>query len=146
MTVQTAHLDLIRLMIKGDAETYRERCAALDQAGWDGFGLVVSAAFYNAVQDRFGPSSTTNDVIRFVADARQNIGHTNFDVDPVAAETLIQAARSGNTEEMEKLPTETVIETEMLLVWNLLEGVTDDGLETFLSAAEHLARQWERAS
>lgn len=144
MTVQTTHLDLIRLMVKGDAETYRERCATLDQAGWDGFGLVVSAAFYNAVQGRFGPSSNTNDVIHFVAAARQNIGHTSFDIDPRAAETLIQAARSGNTEEMEKLPTETVVETELLLIWNLLDGITDENLESFLSSAEALARQWER--
>jgi hypothetical protein len=129
-------------MLKGDAETYRERCAELDQGGWDGFGLVVSAAFYIAVQEKFGGSWATADVIDFVAEARKNIQHTSSEIDPTVAEVLILAALTGNTGEMEKLETGLIVETEMLLIWNLLGLISDGELEDFLIRSGALAQQW----
>lgn len=142
MNDQSVYLDLIRLMARGDTETYRQRCRQLDAAGWDGFALVVGAAFFQAVDRRFDASMPTAQVIRFVAETRADISETGFDLDPKAAETVIQAALTGETDALDALDANLVVESEMLLLWNLLRDLPEDQLEGFLGDAGSLARDW----
>jgi hypothetical protein len=142
VTDRSQHLDLIRLMAKGDADGYRQRCAELDAAGWDGFGEVVGAAFFLATERAFPADVSPAEVIRFVAETRAEIHDTGFDLDPKAAETLILAAKTGQVEELEKLDQQTIIENEMLLLWKFLSNLDDATLTNFLTEVDALAEQW----
>lgn len=142
MTDRSQHLDLIRLMAKGDADSYRQRCAELDAAGWEGFGEVVGAAFFLAADRAFPPNVSPAEVIRFVAETRAEIQDTGFDLDPKAAETLILAAKTGQAEELERLDQRTIIENEMLLLWRFLNDLDDETLTGFLTEVDALADQW----
>ncbi|MFY1690172.1 hypothetical protein [Plantactinospora sp. WMMB782] len=144
MTERRAHLELIRLISKGDGDSYRRHCAHLDAEGWEGFGEVVGAAFFLAADRAFGTNVSTAEVIRFVADARAEIQDTGFDLDPRAAETLILAAKTGKPDALEKLDQQTIIENEMLLLWKFLEDLDDTGLDSFLNEVEALVEQWSR--
>lgn len=144
MTDRRDYFDLIRNLVKGDGAGYRQRAADLDDKGWDGLGMAVGAAFYEAVQRRFEGGTTRSEIIEFVADTRSDIAGTGFDVEPTMAEALIRATITGEHDEVEKFEPRVVVETEMLLLWKLLGSVTDSDLDAFFASAEELAEEWDR--
>jgi hypothetical protein len=144
MTDRSDYFDLIRQLVRGDHVAYKQRSQDLDEKGWDGLGLAVGAAFYQAVQRRFRPGSTQGEVIRFVAEARTDIEGTGYDIDPRTGEALIRAAITGETEVIESFDPRVVVETEMLLLWKLLGPVPDEELDAFFDDADRLAEEWSQ--
>lgn len=144
MTDRSSYLDLIRELIKGDPEAYRQRCEQLDEEGWDELGLVVGAAFFLAVRQRFGPTTTTSEVINLVAETRTEMAGTGFDLNPTVAEQLLTSATTGDVEALETVEPNLIIESEMLLLWKLLRTLPDSELSAFLAEVEVLAEQWSR--
>lgn len=144
MTDRRDYFDLIRHLAKGDGAAYRRRAADLDDKGWDGLGVAVGAAFYQAVQHRFEGGTTRSEIIQFVADTRGEIAATGFDVEPMTAEALIRASVTGETEEIEQYQPRVVVEMEMILLGKLLGSLTDSELDAFFVSAEELAEEWDR--
>ncbi|WP_326561170.1 hypothetical protein [Micromonospora sp. NBC_01796] len=144
MTDRSSYLDLIRELVKGDPEAYRQRCEQLDEEGWDELGLVVGAAFFLAVRQHFGPATTTSAVITLVAETRAAMAGTGFDLNPTVAEQLLTSATTGDIEALEAVEPNLIIESEMLLLWQLLRARTDSELAGFLAEVEVLAEQWSR--
>ncbi|MFY1689477.1 hypothetical protein [Plantactinospora sp. WMMB782] len=138
----TGYLELIRELVRGDAEAYRERCAQLDETGWADLGLVVGAAFFLAVRLRPRAFPDRVEIIWYVADARAEMADTSFDVDPRTAERLIGAATISNPDDLDGLDPDAVIEAEMLLLWKLLRPLSDDELAGFLAEVDVLATRW----
>ncbi|MFI6758763.1 hypothetical protein ACIBF5_06410 [Micromonospora sp. NPDC050417] len=142
MSDRSNYLDLIRELIKGDPEAYHQRCEQLDEEGWDELGLVVGAAFFLATRRKFATSTTTTSVIQLVADARTQMTGTGFGLDPVVAEQLLTSAVTGDTSALESVEPNLIIESEMLLLWHLLQPLGDSDLSGFLAEVDVLAEQW----
>ncbi|MEO3742543.1 hypothetical protein [Plantactinospora sp. B5E13] len=142
MTDRRTYLELIRELVKGDPEAYRQRCEQLDEQGWDELGLVVGAAFFLAARQRQVTFPDAAGVIRFVADARAEMAGTGFDLDPTVAEKLIAATTTGNTNELDEVDPNIIIESEMLLLWKLLRPLSDDEMSPFLVEVDSLAERW----
>ena len=138
------YYDLVRQLVEGDHEAYARRCSELDQKGWEGLGLVVGAAFYQAVEQRFGDSLDPSEVIRFVADFRADITDTGFEVDPRIAENLIRAAITGDTEQVRDLDPSVVVEAEMLMLWKFLGHLSGAELTLFFEEADSLVVEWSK--
>jgi hypothetical protein len=141
---RSGYLDLIRELVKGDPEAYRARCEQLDEAGWDQLGLVVGAAFFLAARQQFGTSMDPSTAIRFVADTRAEIASTGFDLDPNVAERLLIATTTGDTTSLESLDSGLIVQSEMLLLWKLLQRLSDAEMSQFLIEVDSLADQWSR--
>jgi hypothetical protein len=135
------YFDLIRQLARGDHEAYQRRCEELDEKGWEGLGYVVGATFFQAVREELR-SADMSEVIHFVADARSEILGTGFDIDPKAGEALVRAALSGETHLTDTLEPAQVVETELLLLWKLLNTRTDSELEELFTKSEMLATRW----
>lgn len=144
MTNRDDYFDLIRQLVRGDHKGYAERCEQLDEKGWEGFGLVAGAAFYKATTRRFDGSYNATDVIRFVADFRADVADTGFDVDPLVAERLIQAALTDDAKLIEDLSPGVIVEAEMLMLWKLLGPLSESELTLFFAEADALADRWSR--
>jgi hypothetical protein len=144
MTDRRDYFDLVRQLVKGDGDGYRQRAHDLDDKGWDGLGEAVGAAFYQAVQRRFEGGTTRSEIIHFVADTRGDIENTRFDPDAKTAEALVRAAITGETEEIESIEPRVVVETEMILLWKLLGSLSDSELDAFFASADELAEEWSR--
>jgi hypothetical protein len=144
MDSRADYFDLIRQLIRGDHEAYVRRCEQLDDKGWEGLGLVVGATFFRAVRKRFNKTYVAADVIRFVAEFRAEIGALGFDVDPKAAENLVRAALTDETEIVDDLEPSVVVEAEMLMLWKLLQHLTDAELTVEFEEANALAERWSR--
>lgn len=142
MTDRGTYLELIRELVKGDVDAYRQRCEQLDEKGWDELGLVVGAAFFLAARQRQLAFAGTADVIRLVADARAEIAGTGFDLDPTIAEKLIVATTTGDTSELDDLDPGLIVQSEMLLLWKLLRPLSDDEMSQFLTEVDALAERW----
>ncbi|MFY1668632.1 hypothetical protein ACN27G_01535 [Plantactinospora sp. WMMB334] len=142
MADRDTHLDLIRELVKGNADAYRQHCEQLDEKGWDELGLVVGAAFFLAARQRQLAFSSTADIIRFVADTRADMAGTGFDLDPAVAEKLITATTTGDTSELDHLDPGLIVQSEMLLLWKLLRALSDDDMSQFLAEVDALAERW----
>jgi hypothetical protein len=75
---------------------------------------------------------------------RRHGSPSGFELDPKAAETLVQAVLTGHTDEMNKLGAQAVIENEMLILWSLLQRKPDTELNELLRSAELLAEEWSQ--
>ncbi|MDG4791446.1 hypothetical protein O7626_37085 [Micromonospora sp. WMMD1102] len=142
MTDRTAYLELIRELVNGDAEAYRERCAELDEKGWDELGIVVGAAFFLAARQRRVTFQDEAAIIRYVAETRAEMADTSFDLDPAVAEKLFAATTTGDTDELDNVDPNLIIESEMLLLWKLLRPLSADELSRFLAEVDSLSAQW----
>ncbi|MEU6023574.1 hypothetical protein [Micromonospora sp. NPDC047134] len=81
----------IRTMVKGEHAENDRIEARLDAQGWDGFGTLLGAVFYFAVNRRFPNGASQDEVIRFVSEMR--ITTTGGpETDAASAEKLINAA------------------------------------------------------
>jgi hypothetical protein len=61
---------IIRAMLADDMDTFRPLHAGLDSDERRVFAVLFGAAFYKAVNDKFGKDYSAADVIEFVAEAR----------------------------------------------------------------------------
>lgn len=81
----------IRTMVKGDHAENDRIEARLDDQGWEGFGKLLGAVFYFAVNRRFPHGASQDEVIRFVSEMRSTTTG-GPETDATSAEKLIHAA------------------------------------------------------
>jgi hypothetical protein len=138
---------LVRDLLAGDLQSYPERTSALDESGWNAFGEIVGAAFYQAVERRFGTDETTPDIAGFVSTAAAPYEATPVAVDVAAAEALVRSVLGDEATVgavLEQLDEPDLARIELVLLRQLLEEGGPDGVtvEAVVSSAQNEAAQF----
>jgi hypothetical protein len=130
----------LRALLAGDLERHKLLYAqlGLDQA-LAGYTALVTGAFSEAVERRFGANYRPADVITFVGDVRSRSDRIAESLDPSAAERIIRAVfGDGSVKDLRDV---TVVSAQMVLLGALItdEQLDDAGLDAFLTDARTLA-------
>lgn len=143
MAITDDQVAVLRSMLTGDAAEYDRLTGLLDKTdGWGRYTALVAAAFFEAVDRRFGTKYTRPDIIQFVADARGRFPEGGPDLDPVAAERLILSVLEDV--EIDDIDDETVVKCQVAFLTALIvdENLDAVGLGGFLENARKLADEW----
>lgn len=143
MVVTDATYSTLRAFLVRDFDEHRRFRAQLDptEAQYS-YTALIAAAFFSAVERRFGENGTDTDIIKFVADTRAQFEGDDAQIDPHVAETMIHAVLGKNTDE--EFDDEAVVMAQVLLLGALIadENLDDAGLDAFLTEARGVADQW----
>ena len=140
VAVSDWHVELLRAYLRQEPERFQPMLRQMPRADEvDGSGVVMYAAFVEAVRRRF-VGRTRADVIRFVAHARVRRGREAPPIDPSAAEKLIVAALGGGRAEG---LTDLQRAQHIILLGELIEdeGLSTAELEDFLATVRASAEQ-----
>jgi|SRR5215211_2115827 len=140
MAVTDEQVAAMRAILMGNVDEHTRLAQQFDDNnGWEAYSTLLAAAFYEAVDRRFGKSHTLADVIQFVADARTRFDESGQDVDSRAAERLVLAVLGEGS--VDDLDDSTVARTQMVLLADLVAqaNLDDNGLDEFLSYSRKLA-------
>ncbi|WP_348650279.1 hypothetical protein [Verrucosispora sp. WMMD573] len=128
----------IRTMVKGEHAENDRIEARLDAQGWDGFGTLLGAVFYFAVNRRFPNGASPDEVIRFVSEMRSTTTG-GPSTDAMSAEKLISAALDPSID-TDIDPTIAGRIQGLTILHTLGAGtVSDDELDQLLAEAAALA-------
>jgi hypothetical protein len=135
---------LVRDLLAGDLQSYPERTSALDESGWNAFGEIVGAAFYQAVERRFGTDKEGADVAGFVSAAAVPYASTPVAVDVAAAEALVRSVLGDEATVgavLEQLDEPDLARIELVLLRKLLDDGGPDGesVDSVVSSAQNEA-------
>lgn len=122
---------------------YEERLQRLQQSGdRSGYTALVVAAFCEAVERRFAPDSSVEDVVEFVGDVRTRSAQAAEQLDPRVAERMVLTVYTD--ESVDDVDRKTVSETQFLLLGALVADAkfSDAELDSFLADARRLADEW----
>ena len=139
MPVTEEQVATLRANLAGDNDEFRRLWAQLDrQAAKTGYMALLAAAFFEAVDRRFGQNGTTADVIQFVASLRARLGKDADAINPTVAERLIQDALGHGS--IDDLTEEEIVATKVILLNALIseERLDDAGLDDFMATARML--------
>jgi hypothetical protein len=122
---------LVRDLLAGDLQSYPERTSALDETGWNAFGEIVGAAFYQAVERRFGTDKSDTPVA----------------IDVAAAEALVRSVLGDEATVgavLEELDEPDLARIELVLLRKLLDDGGPDGesVDSVVSSAQNEAAQF----
>lgn len=136
MTAQIGQL--VRELLAGDLQAYPQSTSSLDEAGWNAFGEIVGAAFYRAVEQRFGPSP--DGVGDFVSAAAGPYAGTPVAIDTAAAEALVRSVlgdSDGVGPVLEQLDEPDLARIELVLLRRLIdEREGDSDLDALVTSAQ----------
>jgi hypothetical protein len=131
---------VLRALLAGDLERHKLLYAQLgrDQA-LAGYTALVTGAFSEAVERRFGANYRPADVITFVGDVRTRSDQIAESLDPSAAERVIRAVFGDGS--VRDLRDATVVSAQIVLLGALIadERLNAAGLDAFLADARKLA-------
>jgi hypothetical protein len=137
MTAQTGQL--VRELLAGDLQAYPQTTSSLDEAGWNAFGEIVGAAFYRAVEQRFG--SSAEGVSDFVTAAAGPYEGTGVAIDTTAAEALVRSVlgdREGVGPVLEQLDEPDLARIELVLLRKLIdEGEGESDVDALVTSAQN---------
>ena len=142
MPVTDDQVAALRALLHDDMDRHRQLFAGLDRAeAKKGYPALVTAAFIEAVERRFGTGSQPADIVAFVADVRARSDRLASRLDPDVSERAIQAVLGEGT--VRGLDKEAVTGAKLLLMAGLIADarLDDAGLDEFLAAAKKLADQ-----
>ncbi len=144
MAIGTEQVAALRAMLAGEFDEHARLTEQLDRNnGWASYSTLLAAAFFEAVDRRFGSGHTSAEVIQLVADARARFDESGTAIDPRAAERLVLSALGeGNVDDLDD---RTVAGTETVLVAALVAEQRFDSaaLDAFVEEARRLAVGWE---
>lgn len=130
----------LHAQLSGSHDEHRRIIAELDSRGaLAGYTAVVTAAFIEAVDRRFGPHGVDDAaVIEFVGEVRSRFPGADEEIDPLAAERVVRKALGRGS--ISDLDGATIRRIEALLLPVLVadEHLDDQGLNQFLAAARKL--------
>ena len=144
MTVTDEQVAALRSYLQGDpAEYLPAHQNLIDTGGAEGYGVLVYAAFVQAVRRTYGPTYDPADIIHFVADLRAFLSDLPDLIHPRAAENLIRRALGDPV--TDDLDEETKARTQLVLLTVLAADAQLDGaaLEEFLNTARTTANRWQ---
>lgn len=139
MEVGDEHVAALRAMLRNELEAYKRLYSVAIEKS---FGMLLAAAFVQAVERRFGERRSVNDIIRYVAAARARQGNAADQIDPLAAERLIRAAL-GETSAVAGMDEDLHAGTQVAVLDELVtdEHFDDAGLEEFLARSRARAER-----
>lgn len=144
VTVTDQHVAVLRAYLAGDFDKFRQINGNFGEGvdSWEGDGVLLSAAFFEAVDRRFTKSHTLAEVIVFVSSVRARFEETGTNIDPRAAERLILSALGDD--DADDLDGQAVVAAQTAMLPGLVAGdngrpVDVDGL---LVEARQLADEW----
>lgn len=143
MPVTDEQVAPLRAQLTGQLEEHLRRFSLLDRDSKNtGYHALVSAAFVTAVEHRYAPDVSLEEVIEFVGNVRSVSPRVADDVDPLIAERVIMAV--FNDDSLDDIDARKSLETQILMMVAIVreEHFDDAGLEAFLAKARKLADQW----
>jgi hypothetical protein len=142
MPVTDDQVAALRALLRDDMDRYQKIYGSLDRAeAKKGYPALITAAFIEAVERRFGASYQPADIVTFVADVRARSDRLASRIDPDVAELVIRAVLGdGTTRGLDK---EAVTSAKLLLLGGLIADARpgDAELDEILAAARKLADQ-----
>jgi hypothetical protein len=140
MSVTDDQVAALRAQLAGDYDEHRRLLADLNQrSALSGYTALVTAAFIEAVERRFGPEHRDDAaVIEFVGDVRSRFPGADDEIDPTAAERVVRKALGRGS--ISDLDGPTIRRTERLLLPLIVAGerLTGEELDRFLASARKL--------
>jgi hypothetical protein len=133
----------LRTLLARDFDAHRRVIAQISQSGeWAGYNELITAAFSEAVDRRFGHQYTLTGIVEFVADVRTRFEDPGQGIDPGIAERLIRKALGEGT--VTGIDKKALIHTEGILLSALImdEHLDAAGLDGFLASAREMADGW----
>jgi hypothetical protein len=144
VAITDEHVAVMRAMLAGDFDEYERLVEQLDRTGrWGSdYPLLIAAAFFEAVDRRFGKNYTRADIVQFVAAARERFDPSGTEIDPSAAERLVLSVLEH--ESVDDLDDETVVRTQGVLLGALITVRKFDSatLNEFMLEARKIADEW----
>jgi predicted nucleic acid-binding protein len=132
----------LRALLRDDMDSYRRLFDALHRAeARKGYTALVTGAFIEAVERRFGAAYQPADIVTFVASIRARSDRLAAELDPEVAERVIRVVLEDAP--VDDLSRNAVTGAQMLLLGGLIADahLDDAGLDEFLAAARKLADQ-----
>jgi len=143
MAVTDEQAATLRTHLVGDYEEHDRLWEQLDrEAARTGYTALVAAAFFKAVDRRFGPDTTRAEVIEYVTSVRARLGDNADKVDPQAAEMMIYTVLGEPLSRQLDDDTVAVVQPVVLTALIADEDLDDVGLDAFMAEARGLADQW----
>ena len=142
MPVTDDQVAALRALLVDDLDSHRQLFGQLDRAeARKGYPALVTAAFGEAVERRFGQHYQPSDIVTFVADVRARTDRLAREIDPDVAERVINAALGHGT--IRDLDKDAVTRAKLVLLAGLVADaqLDDAGLDEFLAASRKLADQ-----
>jgi hypothetical protein len=140
MSVTDDQVATLRAQLAGDYGEHRRLLANLDSRGaLPGYTALVTAAFIEAVDRRFGPERSDDAaVIEFIGDVRSRFPGADDEIDPAAAERVVRKALGRGS--VSDLDGTTIRRIERLLLPVMVadERLGDEELDRFLANARKL--------
>jgi hypothetical protein len=142
MPVTDDQVAVLRALLVDDMDSYRQLFGQLDRAeAKRGYPALVTAAFGEAVERRFGRHYQPADIVSFVADVRARSDRLARELDPDVSERVINAVLGhGSARDLDR---EAVTRAKLVLLGGLVADarLDDAGLDDLLAAARKLADQ-----
>lgn len=142
MPVTDDQVATLRALLSDDRDRYRELFSGLDRAeAKKGYTALVTAAFAEAVERRFGTSYRGADIVEFVASVRSRSDQVAAALDPDVAERVIRVVLEDAL--VDDLSRNAITGAQpLLLIGLIIDAQLDgEGLDQFLAEARKLADQ-----
>lgn len=144
--ISTEQVTALRALLTKNFDEHHQVIAQIKQTGGlTGYYELVTAAFFEAVDRRFGAQYNLPDIVKYVAEVRTRLRDPDRGIDPNVAERLIRKALGeGTTGGIDK---GTLLRTESVLLAMLVmdEQFDDAALDAFLAEARALADRLKRS-
>lgn len=145
MPVSNELVATLRAQLVGNMDEHRRLLRSLDQEDvGNNYTALVTAAFFHAVERRFGDRGTTyGDVVEWVGQLRADAPSAADDIDPSVSERLIQFTLGANVP-VEDIDPRTKLATQIVLLGAIvLELDLDEAeLDELLAKARAVADEW----
>jgi predicted nucleic acid-binding protein len=142
MPVSDDQVATLRALLSDDRDRYRQLFSGLDRAeAKKGYTALVTAAFAEAVERRFGTSYQGADIVEFVASLRSRSDQVAAELDPDVAERVIRVVLEDAP--VDDLSRNAITGAQALLLIGLIidARLDSEGLDQFLAEARKLADQ-----
>jgi hypothetical protein len=135
MSVTSDQVAALRAQLAGDYDEHRRLLADLDSRGaLPGYTALVTAAFAEAVDRRFGPGRRDDAAVaEFIGGVRSRFPGSDDEIDPAAAERVVRKALGRGS--ISDLDGPAIRRTERLLLAVMVadERLDDQELDLFLA-------------
>lgn len=142
MTVTDEQAATLRAYLAGDFDEYERLNEQLDpEVDGAGYGALIAAGFFEAVDRRFAKGGTRADVIEYVADIRSRSERLTDQVDPQVAERLIMHSLGEGS--IDDLGDKIVVHTQLIILIALIgdEELNGGDLDKFIATARVLGNR-----
>lgn len=140
MAVTDEQVAALGALLTGDAVENRRLVAELRRDGSGaGYSALVNAAFFEAVDRRFGKASTPASIIEYISDVRSRSDEIAEKVDPSVGERLIHKVLAGETTENIDSRTSATVTLFVLAALVADENFGTAELDQFLAKVRKMA-------